>query len=284
MRSEKPSQTALKVAMNIVTLSAKPGMSEILPTGIVEATSELLLESGIVGRRSIRWARSPKMVAIYKAFDWMLPGQFEAFGYRKAFCEQQVRDAIRSGTTQVLVLGAGYDTLCWRLAPEFQDVHFFEIDHPSTASLKAEGLEKMGKRKNICLVAEDLGKRKLVDVLNYHTTWDTSSQTAIIAEGLIMYLPPEAVQELFRQCAAIIGKGSRIAFSYIPSGDDGRPFVGRWTGLMLWLQKVVGEPWLWSIKPGELASYLQKQGWREAKELMQRSGHHGVEFFAVATK
>ena len=46
--------------------------------------------------------------------DWMLPGQFEAFAHRKAFCERQVRDGIDAGATQILVLGAGYDTLGWR--------------------------------------------------------------------------------------------------------------------------------------------------------------------------
>lgn len=284
MRKNKPSQTALKVALNIVTLSTKQGMSEILPPGTVDATVKLLLESGIVGKRTIRWARSPKMVTVYEAFDWMLPGQFEAFGHRKAFCERQVIDGISYGTTQVLVLGAGYDTLCWRLASEFPDVRFFEIDHPSTASLKAKGIEGLGQRENLCLIAEDLGKRKLVDVLKSNKTWNITSQTVILAEGLIMYLPAEAVQELFSQCAVIVGRGSRIAFSYIPSGDDGRPNVGRWTGLMLWLQKVFGEPWLWSITPDELSSFLQKQGWREAKELIQGSGRYGVEFFAVAVK
>ncbi len=84
------------------------------------------------------------MVSVYKAFDWMLPGQFEAFAHRKAFCERQVRDGIGAGATQILVLGAGYDTMGWRLAPEFFGVNFFEIDHPATACLKARGIKAMG--------------------------------------------------------------------------------------------------------------------------------------------
>jgi len=283
MRNKKRSQTALKVALNIVTLSAKPDMSEILPPGIVDATAKLLMESGVAGKRTIRLARSSIMVAIYEAFDWMLPGQFEAFGHRKAFCERQVRDGICSEATQVVVLGAGYDTLCWRLAPEFPDVSFFEIDHPGTASYKAKGIEVLGARENLFLIAEDLGEKKLVDVLGSHKQWDIHAQTVIIAEGLIMYLPDEAVRGLFSQCASIAGKGSRIAFSYIPSGDENRPYVGRWTGLMLWLQKVVGEPWLWSIGPEDLGAFLQKHGWMEAIELLEESAQQGVEFFALAT-
>jgi len=282
MKQNKPSMTARKVALNVVTLGSAPGMGRILPHGIVDATARLLVASGAAGETTVRLARSPRMIAVYEAFDWMLPGQFEAFAYRKAFCEHQVRDSISSGATQVLVLGAGYDTLCWRLAPEFPGVRFFEIDHPATSSLKQKGIEELGTSENLHLVAEDLGEKELSDVLTTNADWDVTTQTVILAEGLIMYLPAEAVQSLFRQCAASVGQGSRIAFSYIPSSEDGRPDVGRWTGLILWLQKLAGEPLLWSIRPEELSSFVQQYGWKETPELIKGGDRHGVEVFVVA--
>ena len=283
MRKDRPSMTARKVALSIVTLGAKARMDKILPSGIAQATERLLVASGVIGTRTIRWARSQRAVAIYEAFDPILPGQFEAFADRKAFCERQVRDAIGHGASQVLVLGAGYDTLGWRLAPEFSGVSFFEIDHPATARLKAKGIVAMGARENLCLIAEDLGKQKLLDVLKQHESWNQNARTVIVAEGLVMYLTPAVVEELFRQCAEITGTGSRIAFSYFSAGADGRPDVGRWSGLMLWLQKVVGEPWLWSIHPDELSLFLEKLGWKTSSELAGTSIKHGVEFYAVAT-
>lgn len=284
MRKDKPSRTAYKVALNIVTLGAKPGMDRFLPPGIVQATEKLLVTSGAAEARTVRWSRSRRMVSVYEAFDWMLPGQFEAFAHRKAFCERQVRDGIGAGATQILVLGAGYDTMGWRLAPEFSNVSFFEIDHPATARLKAKGIDAMGLRDNLFLIAEDLGKRKLVDVLHSNESWDQSARTVMVAEGLVMYLPPEAVQDLFCQCAVIAGVGSRVAFTYIPTGADGRPDAGRWTGLMLWLQKVIGEPWIWSIRPQELGLFLAETGWTNAPALAGTTRKHGVEFYAVATK
>jgi methyltransferase (TIGR00027 family) len=224
------------------------------------------------------------MVSVYEAFDWMLPGQFEAFAHRKAFCERQVREGIREGASQILVLGAGYDTMGWRLAPEFPAVNFFEIDHPATARLKAKGLAAMGQRDNLYLIAEDLGKRNLADVLKTNESWDRSVRTVIVAEGLVMYLPAETVRDLFCECAAVTGVGSRIAFSYIPSDVHGRLDAGRWTGLMLWLQKVVGEPWLWSIRPEELGPFLEATGWTIAPAMAGTTQKHGVEFYAVATK
>ena len=285
MRKDKPSRTAYKVALNVVTLGAKPEMNKFLPPGIVQATEKLLVASGAAGERIVRWSGSQRMVSVYEAFDWMLPGQFEAFAHRKAFCERQVRGGINGGATQILVLGAGYDTMGWRLAPKFTGVNFFEIDHPATARVKDRGIEAMGRRKNLCLIAEDLGKRKLRDVLDNNNLWDPVARTVIIAEGLVMYLSPEAVRDLFFQCAVVSGFGSRIAFSYIPTGADGRPDAGRWTGLMLYLQKLAGEPWEWSIRPEELGQFVEETGWKIAQE--EEGGgarKHGVEFFAVATK
>lgn len=284
MRKDRPSRTAYKVALNLVTLGAKPGMDQVLPPGIVDTTMRLLVASGAANATTVRWAHSRRMVSFYELFDWMLPGQFEAFGHRKAFCERQVRDGIRSGATQILALGAGYDTLGWRLAPEFSCVNFFEIDHPSTAKLKAKGIKAMGMRDNLCLIAEDLSKRQLSDVLQDNELWNSGAQTVIVAEGLVMYLSCHAVQDMFRQCAAITGAGSRIAFSYIPAGTDGRPDVGRWTGLMLWLAKVIGEPWIWSIRPEQLGSFLRKTGWTKAPGLAGSTDKHGVEFYIMASR
>ena len=284
MRKERPSRTAYKVALNILTLGSKPEMEEVLPVGIVNATERLLISSGAASATVVRLSRWPKMLSIYEAFDWMMPGQFEAFAYRKAFCEQQVRYGINAGAAQILVLGAGYDTMAWRLAPNFPDVNFFEIDRPATAGLKARGIEVMGQYDNLHLIPEDLSKRKLVDVLYSHESWDQEAQAVIIAEGLLMYLPSSAVHDLLRQCALISGTGSRIAFTYIGKRADGRPDAGRWTGLLLWILKANGEPWLWSIQPDQLNRVLNENGWTYSPELAGEVNKRGVEFFGTARK
>ncbi len=70
MHKNKPSRTAYKVALSIITLGAKPGMDKILPSGIVQATEKLLVASGAVGAKAVRLSRSPRIVSVYEAFDW----------------------------------------------------------------------------------------------------------------------------------------------------------------------------------------------------------------------
>ncbi len=283
MRRDKPSTTARKVALNVISLGEKPEMEKVLPAGIVEATAQLLIAADVVGEGTVRFARSRRAVAIYEAFDWIMPGQFEAFAHRKAFCETQAREGMAAAASQVLVLGAGYDTLGWRLAPEFPGVHFFEIDHPTTGRRKAKGIDSLGPRDNLHLIQEDLGDRRLMDVLARVESWDATARSVVIAEGLTQYLMPAAVRDLFVQCGAVTGAGSRIVFTYVGTGDDGRPDVGRWTGLTLWLLKASGEPWLCSIQPEDLPRFLEETGWRFASDLTEASDKQGVEYLAVAS-
>ena len=123
-----------------------------------------------------------------------------------------------------------------------------------------------------------------MDVLKNYKSWDQEAQAVIIAEGLLMYLPSSAVHDLFRQCASISGTGTRIAFTYIGKGADGRPDAGRWTGLLLWILKTAGEPWLWCIQPGQLRQVLKENGWTYSPELGREINKRGIEFFGTASK
>jgi methyltransferase (TIGR00027 family) len=283
MKRDRPSVTARKVALNILALGAKPEMQDILPDGIVDATARLLVAAGVVSEGAVRFARSRSAVAIYEAFDWMMPGQFEAFAHRKAFCERTVRDGIAEGAIQVLVLGAGYDTLGWRLAPEFPGVRFLEIDEPATGERKARGIADLGPRHNLHLIRADLASRTLVDVLAAVEDWDNAATSVVIAEGLTPYLAPDAVKDLFLQCGRSTGPGSRFAFTYIGARDDGRPDAGRWTGLLLWLLRASGEPWLWSIRPDALPAFLEEAGWSCSDAAQpDESQARGIEHYHVA--
>ncbi|VFQ47086.1 class I SAM-dependent methyltransferase [Desulfoluna butyratoxydans] len=284
MRTDQPSRTARKIALNIVSLGATPGAADTLPAGMAHATARLLVASGAAGPALVRWSRSWQVVSLYHLFDPLMPGEFEGIGRRKVFCEQQLRDALQKGSTQVLVLGAGYDTLAWRLAPEFPGVRFFEIDHPATSRLKQKGIKAMGRPGNLHLMAEDLARTPLTKVMETEPSWAPNAQTAILAEGLLMYLPEKAVKALFTQCHDITGPESRMVFTYIGTGAGGRPDVGWLSGLLLWTMALAGEPWLWSLPPERLGAFLADTGWEASPCTPESPSGHGVEFYAVADK
>ncbi len=81
MRTQKPSKTARKVALNVITLGARHKMEGILPPGIADATAKLLVESGVAGSWAVKFSRSKTAIGIYLAFNRMMPGQFELFAH-----------------------------------------------------------------------------------------------------------------------------------------------------------------------------------------------------------
>jgi len=282
-KRKKPSQTAVKVALNIVALGHLEKLKEVLPENIVDATVNILYASEATNVRKIKMHQSPNIIGIYRKFDWLLPGQFEALGYRKSIFERNVKEAIEKGVSQVLVLGSGFDTLCYRLSSKFPNIKFFEIDHPDTAIYKSNGMEKLVKAENHYILQEDLSKKKLIDVLENYEDWDIDTKSIITAEGLLQYLPPSSVNELFKQCAIVTGEGSKIAFTYIGRASNGKPDAGPRSRIMLWILKLYGEAWLWATNMNDLKNLLESNRWKFS-ECINQNEKVGVEYFACAEK
>lgn len=276
MKQGRISQTALKVALGLITLSVKDDWSQRLPPDLVEITERLLLASGSPGYGPglMRMSKQRWMIRVYQFQDRMMPGQWEGFGHRKVFMNQQVEAAIEQGARQVLVLGAGFDTLCLRLAPKYPEVRFVEIDHPSTSVAKARGIEKVGQPENMIQIAADLGERSLPKVLSEDGHWDASQRSVIVAEGLFQYLTDEEVRGLLTDAAVCTSPGSRIAFSHAIPGDR---------KLLSALVRLISEPWKSEVRSEDLPSYIDGTGWAMISDV-DDDAEHGVERYGVAER
>lgn len=278
MKTGRVSQTALKVALITVALNEKEGWSERLPQGMVALSERLLLAASAFGYgpRMLRWTKRPWMTRIYEWSEARRPGSFVGIGQRKLFMNEHVIAAIEAGVKQVLVVGAGFDTLCLRLAPQFPHVHFFEVDHPATSVAKAKGVAREGKPPNMAMLEADLAQTPLSRVMRTQDAWDAQAPSVLVAEGLLMYLTREQVQTFFREAASCTGSDSRLAFSHLLNINPyGR--VSRW-GLRL-----VGEPWLWAMTREHLPAFVEDLGWAMMAQDERRS-EDDLEGFAVATR
>ncbi len=276
MKSGRVSQTALKVGLLMITLNEKAGWKDRLPEGLVELTERLILAAGVLGYgpRMISVNKNPWVVRFSDYFETKIPGVFEGIGERKIFMNEQVLAAIEAGASQVLVLGAGFDTLCLRLAPKFPHAQFFEVDHPATSAAKAKGVAQEGQPENMVLLAADLNETRLSVVMKVAESWDTRAQTIVVAEGLFIYLEKEEVLEVFREVAVSTGSGTRVVFSHGITVEEHR-FANA-------LLRVTGEPWLSWCVSADLPEYVGP-GWLviATRELRTR---RDIEGFAVAEK
>lgn len=276
MKQGRISQTALKVALGLITLSIKDDWAQRLPSGLVDLSERLLLATGSPGYGPglMRASKKPWMIRVYELQDLVMAGQWEGFGHRKIFMQEQVESAIEAGAQQVLVLGAGFDTLCLRLAPEHRQVQFFEIDHPATSAAKARGVTAEGQPENMIQIAADLGEHALSKVLSKNDRWDASQPSVIVAEGLLQYLTDEEVCGLFREVAGCTAPHSRIAFTHMP--PDPRK-------LMPMVLRLIGEPFRSAVRSEDLPDYIDGTGWAIISEV-DSDPAHGIERYAVAER
>ena len=260
----------------MITLSVKDDWAQRLPAGLVEVTERLLLASGSpgYGPRLMRASKQPWMIRVYQIQDRMMPGQWEGFGHRKIFMQEQVEAAISQGVRQVLVLGAGFDTLCLRLAPQHSQVQFFEIDHPATSAAKAKGVALEGQPENMIQIAADLGEHALSKVLSEEARWKPSLTSVLVAEGLLQYLTNDEVRSLLDEAAATTGAGSRIAFTHAIPGER---------KILSTMVRLVGEPWKSAVRSEDLPEYFEGTGWAVTSDVDSDSAH-GVERYAVAER
>ena len=276
MKCGRVSQTALKVGLIMITLNEKAGWKTRLPRGLAELTERLILAADVFGygSRMISLNKKRWVVRLSEYCETKIPGVFKGIGERKIFINEQVLAAIETGATQVLVVGAGFDTLCLRLAPQFPHVKFFEVDHPATSAAKAKGVTQEGQPENMFLISADIKETPLSKLMCRYEHWDSSIRSAVVAEGLFLYLERKDVLGVFREVAACTASGTRVAFSY---GIELEEHL--FTNAILHL---IGEPWLSSCASADLPEYIGP-GWTV---IGTRKAHpkNALEGFAVAER
>ena len=134
---------------------------------------------------------------------------------RTRFIEERLEHAIRDGMSQVVILGAGFDTRAYRLTELLKAARVFEVDQPSTQEYKKRRIRETGIEvpPNLTYVPVDFRHDKLGDVLTA-AGYDSSQKTFFIWEGVTMYLPEAAVEETLRWVAAQ-APGSTIIFDFV---------------------------------------------------------------------
>src|SRR5262245_893782 len=72
---------------------------------------------------------------ILRIIDRKWPGARTSAVARTRFVDDVVRNALRNGARQVLILGAGFDARAYRI-PEIATARVLEVDHPLTQAAK----------------------------------------------------------------------------------------------------------------------------------------------------
>jgi methyltransferase (TIGR00027 family) len=134
---------------------------------------------------------------------------------RTRFYDQHFVDATRSGIRQAVILAAGLDARAYRL-PWSEGTVVYEVDLPDVIDFKTSTLSKLGaeptaERRTVAVDLRDDWPTALRDA-----GFDPQAPTAWSAEGLLIYLPPEAQDGLFDNVTALSAAGSEVFCEFVP--------------------------------------------------------------------
>lgn len=189
------------------------------------------------------------------------PGLSSSIMARVKYFDDFVKKSIKDGLEQLVILGAGYDTRAFRIEELKENVNIFEMDHPNTQGFKIEKIKEIfgSTPGNVVYVPVDFEKEKIGEKL-IENGFIGSKKTLFILEGLVMYIPPESVAEIFLFINKNSAKGSRVIFDYYPqSVVDGTSKLEIGQNIMNHLVKI-GEPLQFGIKEQEMENFLKEFG------------------------
>ena len=176
---------------------------------------------------------------------------------RTRFIDQALERAVANGATQVVMLGAGFDSRAYRFADLLQHCRVVEIDAPSTQEYKKrrvlEALSNGALSKlpeNLIYASIDFAQQSLSDVLSA-CGLRKDEKFFFIWEGVTMYLPEQSIRSVLETVAQHAPPDSTLVLDYVNAlglammANNPQGPVGSSAG---W-----GEPWIFGV-PGDHGS------------------------------
>jgi methyltransferase (TIGR00027 family) len=202
---------------------------------------------------------APLRRLLVAAMDRDGPGLWANLTCRKRYIADKLTEA-RADIDALVVLGAGLDTLAYRLARETR-IPIFEVDQPINIDRKAAAVQRaLGELpRSVHLVPLDFERDDLLTALA-ERGYRTDYRSFFVWEGVTQYLTADAVGATLEGLRPVAA-GSRLVFSYVR-----RDFID---GVNLYGAKPVyrrfrqrQQLWQFGLQPEEVAQFLDRYGWR----------------------
>ena len=153
---------------------------------------------------------------------------------RTKFFDDFFTTAGDAGIRQAVILAAGLDSRAYRLDWPAGTV-VYEIDQPEVIAAKTGTMAQIGATPTCERRTVAIDLREDWPAALRAAGFDPSAPTAWIAEGLLIYLPPEAQDKLFDNITALSAPGSRLATEFHTDHGAGMAQRGaamseRWRG------------------------------------------------------
>jgi methyltransferase (TIGR00027 family) len=191
-----------------------------------------------------------------------MQAMIHGMGVRTKYFDEYFARATDNGVRQAVILASGLDARAYRL-PWPDGTVVYEIDQPQVIEFKTTTLAGIGAQPSATRRTVAIDLRADWPTALREAGLDPTKPTAWLAEGLLIYLPPEAQDRLFDNIAALSAPGSTIATEFVPGivdfdADRVREMSGslRDHGLDVDMASLV-----YSGERNHVIDYLRAKGW-----------------------
>jgi len=182
-------------------------------------------------------------------------GEQPAIAVRTSFMDQKIKEHLKKGTRQLVILAAGMDTRSYRL--DFpSDLHVFELDRKEVLDYKELKLKDEKPKCARTLLSVDLREEWHHQL--HKAGFRPGLRTLWLVEGLLMYLHEPQVETLFRRIEALANENDVLLTDILGQTLLDSPFMQNQLSFL----SSIGAPWHFGTNDPE--GFLRKFGW-EAK-------------------
>jgi len=184
---------------------------------------------------------------------------------RSRYAEDQLAEAVRRGTRQYVVLGAGLDTFACR--NPFDGLRVFEVDHPATQAWKRSRLESacISVPASMAFVPVDFGRQTLAQGLK-QAGFQEDAPAFFSWLGVTPYLFRETAMAILQWLISVCSRNG-VVFDYIVPRSSLGPLNRVAFDLLANRVAAAGEPFVGFFDPQELARDLKKMGFEHIEDL-----------------
>jgi methyltransferase (TIGR00027 family) len=180
---------------------------------------------------------------------------------------QQVASVDADMGTQVVILGAGFDTRAYRLSA-LATTRVFELDHPATQRAKRQVIDRLEiSSEHVTHAPINFEHDDLHEVLTTAGI-DPNSPIVFLWEGVTNYLSAHAVDGTLSTMRHFSHSGHAtliVTYVDIRALNDPSPFpeARRWTKAV----RDAGEPWTFGLHPHSASQYFHDRGYEVRSDL-----------------
>jgi methyltransferase (TIGR00027 family) len=198
-----------------------------------------------------RWLANPTS----RAVDVWAPGAQEFLTIRARLSDDIAAEMAAERLEQIVLLGAGFDTMSLRVEEALRNVTIFEVDHPATQAIKREALDRIGAPENLRFVSVDFEQDDFVEKL-LQTDFAPDRRSLIVWMGVTYYLTAQAMTRALCQIHTLGGAGMRFVFDYMLKEVVDGATRNRDALNKARMAARLGEPWLFGLNPAMVGDYL----------------------------